>query len=105
MVTIFEGWSNSKLDKYNVAMDKYDHIDVGNIPAIVLNEFYKNPSPYITFIHLWDKIRDYLTYHMHYPLRIGHSEPGIGSNEDDQIIITMSTYYIKMRFTKEGGRK
>lgn len=50
--TLFESWSDEKLEKYNILIDDYDHTDVANQRAVVLSEHYKQRTPYLTIIHL-----------------------------------------------------
>ena len=86
--TLFEGWSDEKLEKHNIDLDEYDHTDVANCPAILLSGYTKHRVPYITIIHLWDKASDYLLSSRHDPLKIGNGEPGMG---DDTTAVTFSS--------------
>ena len=55
LITEFEGWSDAKLERYGVDLDIYNHTDVSKRPAILINKYCKQRTPYITMVHLWDK--------------------------------------------------
>ena len=75
--TDFEGWSDSKLNKYNVQLDLYDHTNVTSMPAVFINEYCKQRTPYLTVTHLWNTRSDYLLSSKYDPLNIGLGEGGI----------------------------
>ena len=78
--TFFEGWSDEKLTKYDINPGDYDHTDVGARPAILIQGYCTQRIPYLTIIHLWDKMGDYLLSSRHDPLSIGMGEPGISTD-------------------------
>ena len=41
VVTLFEGWSDAKLGKFNIDVEIYDHTNVGNMPTILIIKYYK----------------------------------------------------------------
>ena len=83
MATEFEGWSDAKLERYDIDIDNYDHTDVSSRPAVLINGYCKQRIPYLTAIHLWDKSSDYLLSSRHDPLKIGLGEGGFdGINEE-----------------------
>ena len=83
IATEFEGWSDAKLEWYDINLDKYDHTDVSSRPAVLINRYYKQRIPYLTTIHLWDKSSDYLLSSWHDPLKIRLGEGGFdGINEE-----------------------
>lgn len=75
-----KGWSDEKSSEYNIDPDQYDHTDVGARPAILIQNYYKQILPYLTIMHLLDKMEDYLLLSRHVPLSIGLGEPGISTN-------------------------
>ena len=76
LATEFEGWSDAKLQRYDIDIDNYDHTDVSSRPAVLINGYCKQRIPYLTAIHLWDKSSDYLLSSRHDPLIIGLGEGG-----------------------------
>ena len=67
---------NEKLEKFNIDLENYDHTDVAARPAILINGYCKNRVPYLTTIHLWDKLSDYLLSSKYDPVKIGLGEGG-----------------------------
>ena len=74
LATLFEGWSDRKLDKDNVDIDDYDHSNRGARPPILFVGYCTQTVPYFTVIHLWDKKSDYLLSSRYDPLVIGQVE-------------------------------
>ena len=67
--TMFEGWSDCKLERLGVDVDNYDHTDVAARPAVMIAGYAKQRVPYMTIIHLWDKTADYLLSSCHDPYK------------------------------------
>ena len=84
--TLFEGWLDKKLDKYDIDPDEYNRTDVTNCLEILFSGYTKHRLPYITIINLWDKASDYFLSSRHNLLKIGTGEPGMG---DDTTTITV----------------
>ena len=71
--SLFEGWSDEKLEKCNIDPDTYDHTDIRNRPAILMDGYVKSKK-YLTCIFLWDEKMEYLISSKYDPLRIGRGE-------------------------------
>ena len=50
--TEFEAWSDSKLNKYNVDLDLYNHIDVASRHDVLVNRYCKQRTSYLIVIHI-----------------------------------------------------
>ena len=50
--TIFEGWSDEKLERHDVDLEIYDHEELSTRPAVLTHNYTKNQTPFITVIHL-----------------------------------------------------
>ena len=74
---MFEGWSANKLSKYDIDLDTYDHSEIANRPAILVQCYSNHKSPFLTVIHLWDKFADYVLSSRHNPINISLGEPGM----------------------------
>ena len=74
---MFEGWSDEKLQHYDVDPETYDYTDISSRPAILLANYCTQRTPYLTVIHIWDKMSDYLLSSRHSPLDIGRGEVGL----------------------------
>ena len=74
---MFEGWSDEKLDQYDIDPETYDHTNILSRPPILLANYCKQRTPYLTVIHLWDKLSDYLLSSRHDTLCIGIGEMGM----------------------------
>ena len=81
--SLFEGWSDEKLEKYNIISDEYDHTNIKTQPVILLNGYCGHRTPYLTIVHLRDKKYDYLLSSRYDPLYIGAGKAGIVANNDD----------------------
>ena len=55
LATLFEGWSDTKLEKYDADIDEYDHSNRGGRPSILFAGYCSQKYPYLTVIHIWDK--------------------------------------------------
>ena len=80
----FEGWSDAQIEKYGIDLDAYDHTDVVNRSAVLIKNYWKQRTPYLTIIHLWDKQGYYLLSSRHEPLKISLGEGGM-VNDDSSI--------------------
>ena len=90
LAIFFEGWNDSKLEKYYVNMDTYDHIYRRSRPSIIFLGYCSQKTPYLAVINLWDKKSDYLLSSRYDPLNIGRGEVGLsrsneGTNEKDYV--------------------
>ena len=50
--TMFEGWSDEKLQHFDIGIDNYDHTDVANRPAVMIESYGKQKTLFLTVIHL-----------------------------------------------------
>ena len=50
VATAFEQWDESKLDKYSVDIDDYDHTNIASRPLILFDLYTKGSEPYLTVI-------------------------------------------------------
>ena len=75
---MFEGWSDEKLERYNIDPDTYDHTNIASRPAVLMEGYCPQKIPFLTVIFLWDKNVDFLLSSRHDPLKIGEGEPGMG---------------------------
>ena len=81
--TMFEGWSDEKLQHFNIDVDNYDHTDVANRPAVLIESYGKQKIPFLTVIRLWDQKSDYLLSSKHDPLQLGSGEPGMCDPQEE----------------------
>ena len=68
LITFYEGWTNSKLENYNVDIDSYNHINYSSKPLI-----------------LWDKKSEYLLSSRHDPLNIWRGELGLARSNEGKL--------------------
>ena len=87
----FETWDTSKYEKYGINPDTYNHSDIASRPAVLMNLYSGNRQPFLTVIHIWDKMCDGLLASKHNPLTIGRGEPGITSSASISTLSNTST--------------
>ena len=85
---MFEGWSDSKLEHFDINPDTYDHTDVKSRPAVLIENYSKQKVPFLTIIHMWDQLSDCLLSSRHDPLALGSGEPGMYDPTDNTSVIT-----------------
>jgi len=103
--TMFEGWSDAKLDHFNIDKDTYDHTDVANRPAVLMEGYGKQKTPFLTVIHLWDKMSDYLLSSKHDPLQLGNGEPGMNKAQESSSQINMDSNSVSSTMSPKRGKK
>ena len=101
----FETWNTSKYEKYGIDPDNYDHTDISSRPAILLNLYSGNRQPFLTVIHLWDKLCDGLLASKHNPLKIGRGEPGVTSQSSISTISSVNTSTSTRQINLEDSQK
>ena len=47
---MFEGWSDAKIDKFDVDVEKYDHTNVETKPVVIIAGYCKYQTPYLKII-------------------------------------------------------
>ena len=75
LITEFESWDSSKLEKDNIDIETYDHSDLSSRPPLLIHLYAKQKQPYITFIHIWDSKFKYILSSRYDPIDIGEGEP------------------------------
>ena len=105
LCTEFEGWNDEKLERFDVDLDTYDHTDIASRPAVLINGYCKQRIPYLTAIHLWDKVSDYLLSSRHDPVKIGRGEGGFDGTPDDFSSMSDSSPNAKRRARKSSKLK
>ena len=80
--TMFESWSEEKMNKFDIDLTVYDHTDVTNRPAILIDS-YTRKKPYLTVIYMWDKVHDLILSSKYDPLKKGRGEAGLRRDTDD----------------------
>ena len=88
--TMFEGWSDKKLETYNFDINTYDHTIVEDRSPNLLVKYSKQRAPYLTVIHLWDKMSDYLLSSIHNKLVIGRGEVGMSYSDPTSFTSTIT---------------
>ena len=83
---MFEGWSDAKLDKYDIVTDYYDHSNITSRPIVLMQGYSKQRTPFFTIIHMWDKMSDFLLSSLHDPLFIGSGETGMELADDWSVV-------------------
>ena len=79
---MFESWSEEKMNKFDIDLTVYDHTDVTNRPAILMDGYTKK-EPYLTVIYMWDKVHDLILSSKYDPLKKGRGEAGLRRDTDD----------------------
>lgn len=105
LCTEFEGWNDEKLERFDVDLDTYDHTDIASRPAVLINGYCKQRIPYLTTIHLWDKVSDYFLSSRHDRVKIGRGEGGFDGTPDDFSSMSDSSPNAKRRARKSGKLK
>ena len=98
--TMFQDWSEEKMDRYDVIAEDYDHSNVKDRPSILIDSYSK--KKYLTVIFLWDEERDYILGSKYNPLSIGIGEAGINDRDDctvSQIIMRSSPEKSKVKMS------
>ena len=90
ILTIFQGWSNAKFEKYEIDTETYDHTDFNSRPAILIGSYWSGRYLYLTVIYVWDKKANYLLSSRHNPLRFGKGDINLGGGEE--YISSLSPY-------------
>ena len=82
----FESWSEEKRNKYDVDLDTYDHTNISSRPAISIENYNQDivKKPYLTIIHMWDKISINLLSSKNDPFIEKAGEIGMESSSDDE---------------------
>ena len=80
--TMFESWSTEKINKFDIDLAVYDHTDVNNCPAILIDGYTKK-KPYLTVIHMCYKVHDLILSSKYDPLKQGKGEAGLRRDTDD----------------------
>ena len=88
--TMFESWSSEKKDKFDIDLAVYDHTDVSNRPAILMDGYTKK-KPYLTVIYMWDKVHDLILSAKYDPLKKSRGEAGLRRDTDDMSITSTLT--------------
>jgi len=83
--SFFEGWSDEKLEKYNIDPDIYDHTNISTCPAVMMEGYCPQKVPFLTVIFMWDKKVDFLLSSRHDPITIGLGEPGMSTASIDNV--------------------
>ena len=83
--SLFEGWSDEKLEKYDIDPDTYDHTNIATRPAIMMEGYCPQRVPFLTVIYMWDKKVDFLLSSRHDPITIGLGEPGMSTASIDNV--------------------
>lgn len=78
------------MESYNVDPDTYDHTDISSRPAVLIANYCTQRTPYLTVIHLWDKMSDYLLSSRHDHLYIGKGEVGFSDGDSSSRVTTPS---------------
>lgn len=81
---MLEYWNDEKLEKYDLDIDTYDHMNVENFPSILLDLYCNQRTPYLTVIYLIYKAGDYLLASRHDPLKCGRGESGMDDSMSDE---------------------
>ena len=81
--TMFQDWSEEKLDKYDVIAEEYDHSNVKDRPSVLIDNYSK--TKYLTIIFLWDEEKDYILGSKYNPFSIGIGEAGINDKDDSTV--------------------
>lgn len=81
--TIFKGWDNDKLLKYNVDPDTCNHTDISSRSSILIHNYSKQIIPSITMIFLWNKQADFHLVWYHDKINIGGGDPGMDDSDDN----------------------
>ena len=81
--TMFQDWSEEKLDKYDVIAEEYDHSNVKDRPSVLIDNYSK--KKYLTIIFLWDEEKDYILGSKYNPFSIGIGEAGINDKDDSTV--------------------
>ena len=79
--SMFQDWSEEKLNKYDVDPKIYDHSNVKERPSILMDNYAKKKK-YITMIFLWDELKDLILASKYDPLQIGIGEAGLSRDGD-----------------------
>ena len=56
----FENSDYTKLDKYSIDLDEYDHTNMVERPSILIDNYHTHTNSYLKMIYLWDKKVDFL---------------------------------------------
>ena len=88
--TMFETWTEEKLNKYDIDPAVYDHTNIESRPAILIDGYAKHKK-YLTMIFLWDEGKDYILASKYNPLKIGTGEAGLPRIESETSALTSIT--------------
>ena len=102
---MFEGWSDENLEYCYIDIDNYDHTDVANRPDVIIEAYAKQKTPFLTVIHLWNTMSDYLLSSKHDPLQLGTGEPGMYDPTDTSVITNTDTISISTTSPKRGKKR
>ena len=80
-MSMFETWSQEKLDKYETDPTIYDHSEVSSRPSILMDG-YSRKKKYLTVIFMWDEIVDFILSSKYDPLDKGTGEAGLRVDGD-----------------------
>ena len=90
---------DKKLETYNIDIDIYYHTIVKDRPPIILADYCKKITPYLTVIFLWDKISDYLLSSRHNKLVIDRGKFGMA--DSDITIFTLTIIKSPNKFKRK----
>ena len=88
--SMFETWSQEKLDRWDINPQVYDHINVESRPSILIDRYTKHKK-YLTMIFLWDEKKDYILASKYNSLKIGEGEVGLSRVESETSALTSIT--------------
>ena len=78
----FETWPEEKLEKHGIDISEYDHTNVTDRPAIMMDGYVKKKR-YLTVIFMWDKVQGQVLAAKFNPLSLGLGEAGYRDEIDD----------------------
>jgi len=61
--TLFEGWLDEQLEKYNINPDTYDHTNIATRPAIMMEGYCTQRVPFLTVFFCG--IKRWIFYYLH----------------------------------------
>ena len=102
----FESWSDEKKEKYSIDTETYDHSNVAERPAILIENYSHDTvkKPYLTVIHMWDELSSHLLSSKHDPFVHKKGEIGIALSSNDDSESDMNTS-ADMQSTSSSNRK
>ena len=102
-LSMFETWSQEKLDRWDINLRVYDHTNVEIRPSILIDEYAKHKK-YLTMIFLWNKKKDYILASKYNSLKIGEGEAGLSRVESETSALTSITGSVTNRSLHYKGK-